>query len=104
VPKEQRNDLMESRLKASEKLTETTEDTLNWQAQMRAVVANAIGEMDVQEIIAKQIAKAKSGDVGAAKFVMANVLGANVPVTIKQTNVNIITDPATAAKLVKEHR
>ena len=83
-----------------QRLAETTQDTLNWQSQMRSVVANSISAEDVQAIIAKQVARAKEGDATAAKFVLTHVLGSGTPITLKQTN--IITDPATAAKLARQ--
>ncbi len=78
----------------------TTKDTMSWQAQLRAAVANSISEEDVVAIIQKQVEKAKAGNEAAAKFVLNQVLGANTPVTIRQTN--IVTDPATAAKLARD--
>ncbi len=78
----------------------TTTDTMNWQAQLRAAVANSISEEDVVAIIQKQVEKAKAGNEAAAKFVLNQVLGANTPVTIRQTN--IVTDPVTAAKLARD--
>ena len=83
-------------------LAATTYDTLQWQAQMRAVVANAIGEIDVRQIVQKQVEKAKAGDANAAKFIMNTVLGLATPVKVSQTNV--ITDVATAAKIARENR
>ena len=83
-------------------LAATTHDTLQWQAQMRAVVANAIGEIDVRQIVQKQVEKAKAGDANAAKFIMNTVLGLATPVKVSQTNV--ITDVATAAKIARENR
>lgn len=81
-------------------LATTTQDTVNWQAQMRAVVANSISQDDVKAIIEAQVKKAKEGSESAAKFVLTHVLGANTPVTIRQTN--IITDVETAARLARE--
>lgn len=83
-------------------LANTTQDTINWQANMRAVVANSISEQDVKDIIAAQVKKAKEGSESAAKFVLTHVLGANTPVSIRQTN--IITDVETAARLARESR
>lgn len=83
-----------------QRLASTTTDTLNWQAQMRSVVANSISEDDVRAIILKQVGKAKEGNEASAKFVLTHVLGASTPVTLRQTN--IITDPATAAKLARQ--
>jgi hypothetical protein len=87
----------ENTLKLAEvqaQLAATTHDTLQWQANMRAVVANAIGEIDVQQIVQKQVDKAKAGDANAAKFIMNTVLGLATPVRVTQTNV--ITDPASS--------
>jgi hypothetical protein len=95
----------ENTLKLAEvqsQLAATTHDTLQWQAQMRAVVANAIGEIDVQQIVQKQVEKAKAGDANAAKFIMNTVLGLATPVKVTQTNV--ITDVATAAKIAQQNR
>lgn len=78
-------------------LASNTRDTLSWQAQMRAVVANSIGEIDVQQIVQKQVEKAKAGDVKAASFVLSQVLGVGTPVKIQQTTV--ITDVETAARI-----
>ena len=78
----------------------TTKDTMSWQAQLRAAVANSISEEDVVAIIQKQVEKAKAGNEAAAKFVLNQVLGASTPVTIRQTN--IVTDPVTAAKLARD--
>ena len=95
----------ENTLKLAEvqsQLAATTHDTLQWQANMRAVVANAIGEIDVQQIVQKQVEKAKAGDANAAKFIMNTVLGLATPVKVSQTNV--ITDVTTAAKIARENR
>lgn len=83
-------------------LANTTQDTINWQANMRSVVANSISEDDVKAIIAAQVKKAKEGSESAAKFVLTHVLGATSPVSIRQTN--IITDVETAARLARESR
>ena len=83
-------------------LANTTRDTVNWQAKMRGVVANSIGEDDIKAIIDKQVEKAKAGSESAAKFVLTHVLGSNTPVTIRQTN--IITDVETAARLARDAR
>lgn len=82
-----------------QRLASTTQDTIKWQAQMRAVMLNSISPEDIQAIVATQVKRAKDGDQAAIKFVMQQVLGANTPVTIRQTNV--ITDVASAARLVK---
>jgi Zn-dependent metalloprotease len=78
----------------------TAKDTMNWQAQLRAAVANSISEEDVVAIIQKQVEKAKAGNEAAAKFVLNHVLGTNTPINIRQTN--IITDPETAARLARD--
>lgn len=83
-----------------QQITATAKDTLSWQAQMRSVVANSVSEDDIKAIVKKKVEKAKQGNESAAKFVLTHVLGANTPVTIRQTN--IITDPATAARLAKD--
>ena len=82
-----------------QQLTKTAQDTMSWQAKMRAVVANSISEEDIKAIVAKQVEKAKQGNESAAKFVLTHVLGCGTPVKIQQTN--IITDPETAARLAK---
>lgn len=81
-------------------LANTTSDTVHWQAQMRAVVANSISAEDLQLIIGKQVEKAKAGNESAAKFVLTHVIGTQTPVHIRQTN--IITDPETAARLARD--
>ena len=85
-----------------QRLATTANDTLNWQAQMRAVVANSIGEIDVQEIVKKQVDRAKAGDVNAAKFILTQVLGAGQAVHVHNTQ--IITDVETAAKIAAKQR
>lgn len=67
---------------------------------MRAIVANSIGEIDVQQIVQKQVEKAKAGDANAAKFIMNTVLGLATPVKVT----NVITDVATAAKIAQQNR
>lgn len=82
-----------------QRLAATTQDTIQWQAQMRATLINSISPDDIQQIVATQVKRAKDGDQAAIKFIMQQVLGTNTPVTIRQTNV--ITDVASAAKLVR---
>ena len=72
---------------------------VDWQSSLRMAAFDAITEDDVAEIVKNQVAKAKQGDANAIKFVMGTVLGANKPVSIKQTQ--IITDVETAARIAK---
>jgi len=81
-------------------LAETTNDTLNWQAGLRAAMVNSITAEDVKEIMAKQVERAKAGDQAAIKFIMTQALGVGTPIIVKQTN--LITDVETAAKIARE--
>ena len=80
--------------------TETTQqDILSWQTQLQAAMFSSITEKDIEEIVAKQLIKAKEGDASALKFVMS-MIGTNRPVSIKQTLV--VTDVETAARMAKQ--
>jgi hypothetical protein len=52
--------------------------------QMRAKICSSVSGDDVQEIMKSLVARAKKGDVGAAKLVLAQVAGPSAP-HIKQT-------------------
>lgn len=73
---------------------------IEMQSTLRQAMFDAISEADVAAIVKKQVEKAKAGDVNAAKFVLANVIGAASKTTIRQTN--IVTDVATAARLARD--
>lgn len=80
-------------------LIEVQQDTANYQASLRAACFNAISPDDMAQVVAKQLEKAKEGDVKAANFMMS-LVGSNSSTRIQQTNI-FATDVEGAARIAK---
>lgn len=72
------------KLQQAKQFEATNEDLLSWQAQLRAACINSISPDDMQQIVAKQLEKAKEGDAKAVDFVM-QLIGSKQNVTINNT-------------------
>lgn len=75
---------------------EQQQTNLELQSKLRQAIFGAISEHDVEEIIKRQVEKAKQGDNASLQFVMKYVLGFGQPVTLNQINV---MDVETAARI-----
>ena len=62
-------------------------------------LVNSITVEDIQQIVAKQLDKAKKGDETAAKFIISQIVNGGPAIKMSQTN--IITDPKTAARIAR---
>lgn len=80
-------------------LSRSQADLVTWQQTLRGALVNSITVDDIQQIVAKQLEKAKKGDESAAKFIIAQIVNGGPPINMTQTN--IITDPKTAAKIAR---
>lgn len=56
-------------------LPATSADVQSWQARMRAAVLAAVGETEITGIVEAIVAKAKGGDLQAARLVLAYAVG-----------------------------
>lgn len=66
-------------------LQEQWSDIASWQTNLQAAAINSITAEDVQQIVAKQLEKAKEGDQTAVRFVMGTLLGSQRPIVVKNT-------------------
>lgn len=79
---------------------ETSPSIPEWMTKMRAAAQACISESDIQEIVQKQVERAKQGDAQAMKFVFEQVLGgaAFKGATFIQNNNSYGSDPTSPAK------
>jgi hypothetical protein len=82
-----------------ESLSRSQADIVTWQQTLRGALVNSITVEDIQQIVAKQLDKAKKGDETAAKFIISQIVNGGPAIKMSQTN--IITDPKTAARIAR---
>ena len=60
---------------------------------------NSITAEDVQQIVARQLERAKEGDQNAVRFVMGTLLGSQRPIVVKNT---LQVTPEVGARLARQ--
>jgi membrane protease subunit (stomatin/prohibitin family) len=80
-------------------LQEQWSDIASWQTSLQAAAVNSITAEDVQQIVARQLERAKEGDQNAVRFVMGTLLGSQRPIVVKNT---LQVTPEVGARLARQ--